>query len=290
MSNSPVDLKVAVGKLDSLPAMPVIAQKIIGLDLASESGEKALLALLETDPQLSAKIIGLANTPLFGASKTVSSIQDAALILGITRIKSVTLGIVVMSSLVKKPAGKLNFQGLWQHSMAVAIALRTISLAMPRNMRPREDEMFLAGLLHDIGYLVLNHLDQDLSNKLHERFATEKGRISAEIEAEMLEMNHCELGGELARHWDLPDSIVAALRYHDEPDNESAKAGQPLVLMLNIAEKILSGFGIHEYAAAEIKPEDWLGLGIDPVTSDELVEKISKQADESKQTKGSALG
>ncbi len=285
-SSSPVNLREAVRHLDNLPAMPVIAQKILALHLESDEGERAMLKLIEQDPQIAAKIIGLANSPLFGASKRVASIADAAMLLGITRVKSVTMGIAVMSSLARKPAGKLDIQRLWLHSLSIALALRTLSRAMPSNTRPLDDEIFLAGLLHDIGYMVLNHLDQKRSDELHTRLAAEQDRPSIEIEAELLEMNHCELGSELARHWDLPDAVVAVLRYHHDPANENAAAGQPLVSMVNLAEKILTTVGIAEHTTGEITPEEWQALGIDPAKAGELIEQINLQAEEAKQTAG----
>lgn len=285
--NKPVNLKEAVRHLDTLPAMPVIAQKILALDLQSDEGERTMLKLIEQDPQIAAKIIGLANTPLFGASKSVTSVSDAAMLLGITRVKSVTLGIAVMSSLVKKSAGKLDVKGLWLHSLGIALALRSIARAMPGSTRPLDDQLFLAGLLHDIGYMVLNHLDQPRSDELHSRLIAENERDSFKIEAELLEINHCELGAELARYWNLPDTIVAVLRYHHTPDNASATIGQPLVRMLNLAEKILSPFGIQECTTAEITPVEWEALGIDPAKADELIAQIVAQAEEAGQTMGS---
>lgn len=285
-SSPSVNLKQAIRHLDSLPAMPVIAQKILALDLESDEGEQAMLKLIEKDPQIAAKIIGLANTPLFGASKRVVSVSDAAMLLGITRVKSVTMGIAVMSSLVKKPAGSLDVQGLWMHSLSISLAMRTLSRAMPRNTRPLDDEIFLAGLLHDIGYMVLNHLDSQRSDELQTRLATEQGRSCIEIEAGFLEMNHCELGAELARYWDLPDSIVAVLRHHHDPENEDAAVGQPLVSMVNLAEKFLPDFGISEQAPSEIDAEEWQALGIDPAKAGELIEQITQQAAEVKQTAG----
>lgn len=285
-SNSSVDLKEAIRHLETLPAMPVIAQKILALDLDSDEGERTMLKLIEKDPQIAAKIIGLANTPLFGASKRVTSVSDASMLLGITRVKSVTMGIAVMSSLIKTPAGKLDIQGLWLHSLAISLAVRTISRAMPRNTRPLDDEIFLAGLLHDIGYMVLNHLDQKRSDELQTRFANEKDKSSAQIEAELLELNHCELGAELAHFWELPESIIAVLRYHHDPENEHAAIGQPLVSMVNLAEKALTAFGISEHEDSEIRPEEWQALGIDPAKADELFAQITEQAEEAKQTAG----
>jgi putative nucleotidyltransferase with HDIG domain len=285
-SSSPVSLKDAVKHLDMLPAMPAIAQLILSLDLESDQGERAMLKLIEKDPQIAAKIIGLANTPLFGASKRVSSVADASMLLGIARVKAVTMGIVVMSSLIKKPAGKLDVLSLWLHSLAISLAVKTLSQAMPRNTRPHDDEIFLAGLLHDIGYMVLNYLDQNLSDELHTRLVSQPDQSSAEIEAELLEMNHCELGAELAHFWNLPDSIIAVLRYHHDPENELAAIGQPLVSMVNIAEKTLGAFGIPEHWSPEISPEKWQALGIDPSMADELIAKINNQAKEVRQVAG----
>jgi HD-like signal output (HDOD) protein len=285
-STSPVSLKDSVKHLDMLPAMPAIAQLILGLDLESDVGQQAMLKLIGKDPQIAAKIIGLANTPLFGASKRVSSIADASMLLGIARVKAVTMGIVVMSSLIKKPAGKLDVLSLWLHSLAISLAVKTLSQAMPRNTRPLDDEIFLAGLLHDIGYMVLNYLDQNLSDELHTRLVSQPDQSSAEIEAELLEMNHCELGAELAHFWNLPDSIIAVLRYHHDPENELAAIGQPLISMVNIAEKTLGALGIPEQWSPEITPKEWQALGIDPSMADELITKINNQAKEVRQVAG----
>lgn len=285
-NNHLAGLKKAIYNLDTLPAMPVIAQKILALDLESEAGEGAMLKLIEKDPQIAAKIIGLANTPLFGASKRVSSVADAAMLLGLTRVKAVTMGIAVMSSLVKKPAGKLDVQGLWLHSLAISLAMRTICQAMPRYTRPLDDEIFLSGLLHDIGYMVLNQLDQESSNQLHALLLANPERSSIEIETELLEMTHAEIGAELAQVWELPENIVAVLRYHHDPHNEEAAVGQPLVSMVNLAEKMLPSFGIPEFLLPEIDDEEWESLGIDPAKGPELMERVRVLAEEAQSTAG----
>jgi len=288
--NSHVNLKVAIRNINALPTIPVIAQKILALDLDSNEGEIAMLKLIEKDPQISAKLIGLANTPFFASSKRISTLLEAVVLLGTSRVKTVTLGVAFMTSMEKKSGGKLDIQALWLHSFCIAIAMRTLSRAMPLDSRPFLDEIFFAGLLHDIGYMVLNHLDRDRSDVLHSRFASEKGRLSTEIEAELLEMNHCELGAELGSYWSLPDTIVAVIRYHHDPNNENAALGQPLVRMLNLAEKILPTLGIYEHVSTEISREDWMLLGIDPEQADELIEQITQQAEEAKLASGMLPG
>lgn len=278
-----VDLKAAVQNLEALPTMPVVAQKILGLQLDTDEGEAQLLRLIEKDPQIAAKIIGLANAPLFGASKRVTAVNDAAMLLGITRVKSVALGIAVMSTLTQRPVGKLNIQQLWLHSLAVALAMRTLSRAMPARSRPLDDEIFLAGLLHDIGYLVLNYLDPARSDALQDRLATDHEREATAIEAEIIDVPHSELGAELARRWDLPDHIVAVIRHHHNPSHPQAQSGQPLVHMVGLAEKLLPSFGMAEFAGNTISDAEWQSLGIDPAKSEEILATIREQSEQAKQ-------
>ena len=99
----------------------------------------------------------------------------------------------------------------------------------------------------------------------------------------MIEIGHGELGAELAQHWDLPGNIVAVLRYHHHPADAAAAEGQPLIALLNLAEKLLPGFGIAEHVAPDISDNDWLDLGIDPSRAEELAAVVREQAEQAKQ-------
>lgn len=278
--NPPESLREAVSHLNALPAIPKIAQEILSLKLVTDEGERTLLRLIEQDPLLSAKVIGLSNAPLFGASKEIMTVKDAVTLLGYKRVKMIALSFAMMSSMVKGPTGSLDVQHLWQHSMTVAMAMHTTSRAMPSDIRPPDDEIFLAGLLHDIGFLVLNHINPKLSDKFHTRMAAEVGRPVEEIEAEMLEMSHSELGAALGRYWNLPEAIVAVLRYHHQPGEAQAAIGQPLVMMAGIAEKLLPTFGMSEHTQPEISIEEWQALGIDISKADEIKALVQKHNEE----------
>jgi putative nucleotidyltransferase with HDIG domain len=277
-----IDLRLAVRNLNSLPALPVIAQKLMALKLDTEEGEKQMLLLISQDPMISAKIIGLANSPLLGATRHITAVRDAAMLLGLTRIKSVATGIAVMS-LVSKPIGRFDPQELWLHTMAVSFAMLPVVRAMPSKNRPPDDQIFLAGMLHDIGYLALAHLDTRRSDDLHTRIVIEPDRPSIEIERELLEITHDELGAELAKHWNLPSEIVAVIRYHHSPDLEESAEGQPLVRILNITEKLLPLLGMREYVGSYVTPEEWEALGIDPDRAQEIAEQAVEQANQAAQ-------
>jgi HD-like signal output (HDOD) protein len=275
-----VDLKLAINNLDALPAMPVIAQKLLALKLDTEEGERMLLVLIEQDPQISAKILGLANSAMIGASRHITTVRDAAMLLGLRRVQSVSTGIAIMSLMTKAPAGKFNMQDLWLHSFGIAFAMLGLARVMPAKLRPQDDQIFLAGMLHDIGFLALVFLDPKRSDKLHTRMAAEADRPSLDVEKEILEMSHDELGAELARHWNLPEEIVAVLRYHHNPDAAEAGPGQPLVRMVNVVEKLLPSFGLVEFVAPEISDEEWEALGIPLSRIDDVKEQVDEQAEQ----------
>ncbi len=165
------DLKLAIKNLDTLPAMPVIAQRLLALKLDTEEGERMLLVLIEQDPQISARILGLANSAMVGTLCQIKTVRDAAMLLGLKRVQSVASGIAIISLMTKPPAGEFNMQDLWLHSFGIAFAMQGIARFMPAKMRPQDEQIFLAGMLHDIGYLALAFLDPILSDKLHNHMA-----------------------------------------------------------------------------------------------------------------------
>ena len=278
-----INLKNTLNNLDTLPAMPAIAQKLLALPLETHEGELAMLKLIEHDPQLSAKIIGLANTPLFGASLKTTSVRDAVMLLGMTRVKSVAIGIAAMSALTKMPQGRLSVQDLWLHSLTVALSMRTLAQYMPAQSRPNDDHIFLAGLLHDIGYLVLAYLDIKRSDELHARMAEEPERPMVDIEQELLDVTHSEMGAQLAQNWGLPNEIVTVLRYHHKPESPEALEGKTLIRIINLAEKLLPSFGIAEAAEPGISNAEWVLLGIDPGKNEEICNHVAEQAEQAKQ-------
>jgi len=277
---TPQNLSPIMENLGSLPPIPLVAQRILSLKINTDEGERTLLHLIEQDPPILAKVIGLANSPLFGTARRIISLHDAAAILGTRRVKMIALSFSMMATMSRKERSHLDVSQLWKHSLSVAMTMDTLARMMPRELRPMDEEIYLAGLLHDIGFLVLDYLDSDLSERFHERLANATDRTVEEIEAEMLETSHGELGAELVRHWDLPEPIIAVLRYHHTPDDPRAAIGQPLVNMACIAEKLLPTFGIVEPVMMTIDDSEWMALGIDPGQVDEIRARVEEHTKE----------
>lgn len=283
MSHSIIGLQQSLERINTLPAMPVIAQKMLALALNTDEGETQLLKLIAQDPQISAKIIGLSNSSLFGVPGTISSISDAAMFLGLTQVKSIAIGMATLSALTKPPEGKFKSTDLWAHSIAIATTMRAIARHIPARNRPMDDQIFLSGLLHDIGYNVLSFIAKDISDTLYERLSTASGISLLEIERELLGTHHGEIGAQLAAHWGLPAEIIAVIRYHHIPDHTNAEAGQSLVKLVNIAEKMLPDFANAEHTTQSITGQECTDLGIDPSKADAITEEIGIVAEQAKQ-------
>ncbi len=275
-----VNLREAIKNLDTLPALPLIAQKLLSLNTESDAGEKQLLTLIDQDPQILARIIGLANAPMLGLSRKINSVSEAATMLGIKKIKTVATGIAIMSLKGGATTGNLNLQDLWMHNLGIAFAMLAIGKAMPRQIRPPDDSIFLAGMLHDIGYIALAHLDPNRSNELHTYQAAAPNRPALDIERSLLDICHDELGAILASHWHLPDEIISVIRYHHTPDAPDAPKDQPLIRMVYMAEKMLPSFGMSEHVDSGIQDSDWEALSIAPENAEEILNQAAEQADQ----------
>lgn len=270
-------LKLALNNLSSLPAMPAIAQKLLALQLDTEAGEKQMLALVEQDPQLFARIIGLANSSAMGARRNITDIKSAAMHLGMKRLKAVAIGIATMSKMANQPPVK-NFDphDLWSHSMTVAIIMNMISREMPKRIRPDDNQIFLAGLLHDIGLMALHFLDLEASEELHRQLRLQPKRPICDLEMELFGMTHGHIGAQLVQHWQLPKEIIEVVGLHHSDDITNLALDNPLVRLVNISEKLLPDFGITEHTYEDIEESEWRELCVDPA----LAETISASANE----------
>ena len=167
--------------------------------------------------------------------------------------------------------------------MGIAFAMGAIAKEMPERSRFSDDQLFLAGMLHDIGYMVLAHLDTESSNALYTGFLTQSDRPILEIEQELLGMTHCEIGAQLGLRWGLPKEIIAVIRYHHTPAEDVSIEGQPLVSMLKIAEQIHPEFCSVKQTEKQVTEQAWIGLGIDPAKNDDIrnhIADVAAQANE----------
>ena len=148
-----------------LPASPAIVSAVMGITTNLNANIEELGKVLAADPALTAKVLKLSNSSFYGRSKSVSSLREAILILGFYTLRSMVIATSTYS-LYKKKGNDKSEQKLWDHSLACAMACRLVGT---RIRHPQIEEIFIAGLLHDIGKMALGQKLADVYGKAGQR-------------------------------------------------------------------------------------------------------------------------
>jgi putative nucleotidyltransferase with HDIG domain len=249
---NPVDnqkLKRIMLKVEAFPGMPATAAKLLPLLDNPDSTPSEVENIVKYDPGLTANILKLTNSAYFGIPTKVSSIKQAVILLGWKRLMQVVTTIC-MSPLMKKavPGYDLRSGELWRHSIAVSVAAELLVKALKI---PDADEVFTAGLLHDVGKLILGgFVKQDLEQI---QAMVTKGISFDVAESMVLGTNHAEIGGQILHKWSFPAELVNAVQWHHDP--ESCENTCTLSDIVHVANKVGLMTGI-------VKTEE--GIDIEP--------------------------
>ncbi len=206
-----------VAKVKNLPPVSQAALKLVNLlDQPAVSNSEVVL-VLKCDNVLTAKLLRACNSPYFGLSEPISSVDQAVLILGHQQILHIVLTLAFGSAMVVPlPGYAVEAKELWRHSLITATAAEVLVDDLTE-LNVETPVAFTVGLLHDIGKLVLGQaLTPDLQAAVRNR--VEHGRLSrSEAEKEILGTDHSEVGAALLQSWHLPDEIVEAVAHHHQP-------------------------------------------------------------------------
>ena len=208
-------LRPLLSRLRELPSLPTLYQQVVA-ELNSPNGSLQFAAkLVAKDPVMAAKTLQLVNSPLFGLAQPMVNAEEAVLYLGIERTKALILLAGVFSKFDKTKCPGFQPELLWLHSMGVGNIARTIVRAEKRDAKTA-DLAFTAGLLHDIGALLLAaNLPREYSTVLAQK--ARRGLLLHQVEREAFGATHADLGAYLLGLWNLPVGIVRAVVWHHAP-------------------------------------------------------------------------
>jgi HD-like signal output (HDOD) protein len=224
-------LEKRVVKMANLPTLPGILAKITQLTAGTESGASDVAKLISTDPVLSAKVLRLVNSPIYGFPGRISSITHAVVLLGFNVVKGLVLGTAVFDTLGD------DGKALWNHSLGCAIVSR--GLAIAANL-PEPEEVMVAGLLHDLGKVALAYVAPGYYVEAVE-LAKKNGIYIGEAEVEVFGVSHARVGGWLCDQWHFPPRLREPLVHHHNP--ELAKAGEDVAATIHVADYLARGMG-----------------------------------------------
>jgi len=203
--NAVLDYKRKVYAIRDLPTLPVIAQKVLTLADDDESSAEKLTAMISSDQSLSVKVLGLANSAYYGHRAKIGTIRHAVIVIGTNMLKQLSLSVLVRGSVGRGGKNRIEF---WKHSFGTATASAMIA---KRTGISDGDLSFMAGLLHDIGKMIIDTYFPDEH-----------------------EMQHTEVGGWMAERWQLPQPLITAIASHHSLAPEHLS--QPIIACVQAAD------------------------------------------------------
>lgn len=215
-------LETIVKNLSNLPSLPFIAEKIVSVADGRNSQVGDIVEVISIDQALTAKVLKLVNSSFYGFSTKITTVSRAVIILGLQTIKTLALGVNVFKTVSTICGGCVVFdmKKFWEHSLGVAAGSKLIARLIGFK---QYEEAFLAGLLHDIGKIILSEY---LPNEFAEALVLARGGALSLLEAEnrIIRADHEVAGDYLAERWKLPFALKRSISQHHNPP-----FGDPLV-------------------------------------------------------------
>lgn len=263
------DLKHRIEKLGQLPTLPHVVEKIISMIERPETSAEDLGRLIEKDQVLAAKVLRLANSPFYGFPARIASVSHAVVVLGLNVVKGLTLGATVFDMM--KAAG---MDLLWRHSLGVAM---TAHILAQRAGHRNTEEVFVAGLLHDLGKVVLHVKLPDAMRDI-ERATRERDLSMMDAEQEVLGLTHADVAGWLANAWNLPVALKDPMRYHHQPG--LARGAFQQTAIVHVADILVKAMGCGysgDNLVPSLSPKAWEAVRLDDA---ELMSCVAQAAEE----------
>jgi len=216
------EVSILINKINSFPTLPTVAIQVVQTTSNPKSSARDLMDIINPDISLTTKILKIANSPFYGLSREIDSLQHAVTILGFKEIRNLVLSTVVFDSFKNlKEHAKFDIKKFWKHSFVCGVAANILAA----EMKKASNEFFVAGLIHDIGKLVIyitlpNEFFKliDVTGSLKLKFET------FQAEKDILGMTHGEVGMSLLKRWNFPENLRTAVGFHHHPQETDKKS------------------------------------------------------------------
>ena len=250
--------------------------RVLQITLAPDSSPKELASVIRLDPVITFQVLKLVNSALFGMRKEVTSINQAVVLLGMNTIKNLALSLGVASKLAPKGSGSgegFNHETFWKHSVAVAIGSTLIARKLNVDKQLQE-EFFLAGLLHDMGKVVIYNAEPDQYEKALSESIERMTHLS-EVEQEHLGTDHMEVGSLLAERWRFSRAFITGVLGTGQPDPECEKEALLMRHVVDLANDYATrlGYAIDTHHHVPLPDSAWEEVGVDKADMDAFIEE-----------------
>jgi putative nucleotidyltransferase with HDIG domain len=212
--------------LDSLPTLPGAAAEILRVANNPSAGSMDLEVLIARDPALTAQALQVANSPVYGFRRRLSTVHETVVALGTRKIRAIASALALAPSFKDGAGGLLKGTRLWSHALASALWTQEIA---PRVDSHDLNRLFTAALMHDIGIVVLSQVASERYGDLLS-LAQEAGASVETVEQDLLETNHARIGAAVCAKWMLPAELTLLIAHHHSHETPIDPSAQVLAL------------------------------------------------------------
>lgn len=261
-----------LGKTLEIPPLSLTAQKILQLRTCPDVHVDQLTAIVESDPALAAQVMSWAASPLYSAPYKICSIEDAIVrALGFDLVMNLSLGLALGKKFSLPRHLQQDNISHWKHALYTAALIEGLTRQMPRDTRPEPGLAYLAGLLHNFGYLLLAYLFPPHFALIQQHLQASPGCKPQDIDQSMLGMTRDDICVTLLHLWNMPEELTTAIARQHHPDYTGPHA--TYALLLQLANLLLTA---PDRAAVDEKQLDQLcrQLQLQPADSWQALDRV----------------
>ena len=252
-----LDLKDVIRRIHDLPSLSAVVVELLTSMEDEEVDVHVLGAKIAHDQALTAKTLRLANSSFYGMPSKVTTIHQAISVLGFHSIRTLVTACAISGSFPPGASGQFDFKAFWRHSVATAVCAKLLALRFKLN----PDTAFTAGLLHDIGTLVLaTRFPDEYARMLAHR--SEHDCEISEAEQAVFGLDHAAAGSALAAYWKFPEAIQRAVAEHHGEAWAGPVSLQLVVHAANTVAHALDLSGLDDDLAPPMPHAVWQALGL----------------------------
>ena len=267
-------VKKLLSKIQGLPTLPSMLIKINQLLLNPRTSAKEVAQLITSDPAIASKVLRVVNSSFYGFPNRITTVTHAIVILGFNSIKSIVLSSSIFDVFKKETKSAFNREAFWKHCVACGATAKVVA---DRVGEKAVEELFLAGLLHDIGKIVLDHfLHPAFLEILHD--AQERKVMLCEAERKRFGFTHGEIGAWMFSQWNLSRALIDTVRCHHHPS--TTRKHRKMAAIVHLSDILVRTLGYGDGVDRFIPPLDeeaWKELGLEVEDFDDLLEESAAE-------------
>lgn len=272
--------------IEDLPSLPVVIIKLTEAIQNVESSATDVAKIMEDDPAIMARVLKIVNSAFYknyNSDSPITNVKHAIVRLGYDAVRNIALTSSVFSIFKEDHAKVFNRNEFWRHCICTGIVANVVyDFSCKKDLNIPRESVALAGLLHDIGKIILEQYFYDLFTKILQ-FGEEHKQPIYLIEQDVFDISHSEIGAWLARRWKISEDLIACIEYHHNPE-AAPEEFRDMVGLVHVSDYICNLKGLGQSGNAkppQFNQKVWEGLGLEIEMITEILDIADEEAKKS---------